>query len=107
MSIIELIDQQQTDGDQDGDGELIERLQLLLKALKYGLPNETAIAIHEIGFSDRVVALQLHEALGQETGDKDTIKLLLRANPDISRSWMSEFPSFYTDKMDEIICTQG
>jgi POLQ-like helicase len=106
-AIIELIDQQQTDGDQDGDGELIERLQLLLKALKYGLPNETAIAIHEIGFSDRVVALQLHEALGQETGDKDTIKLLLRANPDISRSWMSEFPSFYTDKMDEIICTQG
>jgi POLQ-like helicase len=104
-AIIELIDQQQTDGDLDGDDDdqLIERLQLLLKALKYGLPNETSIAIHEIGFSDRVVALQLYEALGQEIGDKDTIKLLLRAKPDISRSWVSEFPSFYADKMDGII----
>ncbi len=103
-AIIELIDQQQTD---DSDDDLIERLQLLLKTFRYGLPNQTSIALHEVGFSDRVVALQLYEALGQDTGDKDAIKLLLRANSDTSRNWVSEFPSLYTDKMDEIIRSSG
>ncbi len=98
-AIVELIDQQKTDDDAD----VIGRLQLLLKALKYGLPNQACISIHEIGFSDRVIALQLFKAIGQYAEDKDEIRVLLRANPEISRSWVAEFPSYYVDKMNEIV----
>ncbi len=42
--------------DQDGTGDLINRLQLFQKRLKYGLPTETTIALYELGFSDRVIA---------------------------------------------------
>lgn len=36
-------------------GELINRLQLSQKRLKYGLTSEVDIALYELGFSDRVI----------------------------------------------------
>lgn len=42
--------------DQKEAGELISKLQLFQKRLKYGLPTETAISLYELGFSDRVVS---------------------------------------------------
>lgn len=42
--------------DQKEAEELISKLQLFQKRLKYGLPTETAISLYELGFSDRVVS---------------------------------------------------
>jgi len=99
-AIIELVDQQTSDDD------VVERLEILLKAVRYGLPNQTCISIHEIGFSDRVVALQVFEALGLNIEDKDLVKATLRANPNTSVNLVSNFPSYFVDKMNEIIDLQ-
>lgn len=48
---------------QDGTGDLINRLQLFQKRLKYGLPTETTIALYELGLSDRVIAQDLAASL--------------------------------------------
>ncbi|RBW57449.1 DEAD/DEAH box helicase [Ruegeria sp. A3M17] len=97
-AIIELVDQQQLD-DMD-DQNLIERLQLFLKALKYGLPNQTCVSLHEIGFTDRVVVRHLFDALGQLLiEDKQTLKSIFRSNPEGWMSSVTVFPSYFVEKM--------
>lgn len=97
-AIIELIDQQQLD-DAD-DQSLIERLQLHLKKLKYGLPNQTCVSLYEIGFTDRVVTLHLFDALGQlPIEDKTTLKAVFRGNSDDWMSSVAVFPSYFVEKM--------
>ena len=49
--------------DQDGTEDLVNRLQLFQKRLKYGLPTETTIALYELGFSDRVITQDLAMSL--------------------------------------------
>src|SRR5690606_21183741 len=57
--------------------ELINRLQLSQKRLKYGLPTETTIALYELGFSDRVISQDLAVTLNLlATQKKDLVKAL-------------------------------
>ena len=47
----------------DGSHQLMERLNLLQKMLKYGLSTPGAIVLYELGFSDRTLAAELSSAL--------------------------------------------
>jgi POLQ-like helicase len=58
--------------EQDGVDDLIGRLQLFQKRLKYGLPTEASITLYELGFSDRVIAQELDEVL--KPRDRDNPK---------------------------------
>jgi superfamily II DNA/RNA helicase len=49
--------------DREGKDDLINRLWLFQKRLKYGLPTEATIALYELGFSDRVIAQELDIAI--------------------------------------------
>jgi len=60
---------------QDGIGELISRLQLFQKRLKYGLPTETTIVLYELGFSDR----------------------------DGAKAAMEKYPSYFQERMIELL----
>lgn len=89
--------------DQDGTGDLINRLQLFQKRLKYGLPTETTIALYELGFSDRVIAQDLAAALNLEATQRGDIVKALRKDRDGANAVMDKYPSYFRERMAEIL----
>jgi len=47
--------------DDDATSDMLRNLQ---KRLKYGLPSSLPVMLYELGFSDRVIAIELSEVLG-------------------------------------------
>lgn len=89
--------------DQDGTGDLINRLQLFQKRLKYGLPTETTIALHELGFSDRVVAQDLAASLNLAATQKKDLVKALKKDQAGARAVMEKYPSYFQERMNEIL----
>lgn len=89
--------------DQDGTGELIRRLQLFQKRLKYGLPTETAIALYELGFSDRVIAQDLAVSLNLVATQKKDLVKALKQDRNGARSVIEKYPSYFQERMNELL----
>ncbi len=89
--------------DQDGTGDLINRLQLFQKRLKYGLPTETTIALYELGFSDRVISQDLAASLNLAAIQKKDLVEALKQDRDGARAAMEKYPSYFQERMDEIL----
>jgi len=89
--------------DQDGTGDLINRLQLFQKRLKYGLPTETTIALYELGFSDRVIAQDLATSLNLDATQKKDLVKALKKNRDGARAVMEKYPSYFQERMNELL----
>jgi len=89
--------------DQDGTGDVINRLQLFQKRLKYGLPTETTIALYELGLSDRVVSQDLAASLNlSATRKKDLVKAL-KHNRDSATGIMDKYPAYFQERMNELL----
>ena len=89
--------------DQEGIGDLISRLQLFQKRLKYGLPTETTIALYELGFSDRVISQDLAASLNlSATQKKDLVKALKR-DRDGANAVMEKYPGYFQERMNELL----
>ncbi|MFV0422763.1 DEAD/DEAH box helicase [Oleidesulfovibrio sp.] len=89
--------------DQDGTGDLINRLQLFQKRLKYGLPTETTIALYELGFSDRVIAQDLAASLNLAATQKKDLVKALKKDQDGARAVMEKYPSYFQERMNELL----
>lgn len=89
--------------DQDGTGDLINRLQLFQKRLKYGLPTETTIALYELGFSDRVIAQDLAASLNLDATQKKDLVKALKKDRDGARAVMEKYPSYFQERMNELL----
>ncbi len=89
--------------DQDGTGDLINRLQLFQKRLKYGLPTETTIALYELGFSDRVIAQDLAASLNLAATQKKDLVKELKKDRDGARTVMEKYPSYFQERMNELL----
>lgn len=89
--------------DQDGTGDLINRLQLFQKRLKYGLPTETTIALYELGFSDRVIAQDLAASLNLAAPQKKDLVKALKKDRDEARAVMEKYPSYFQERMNELL----
>jgi len=89
--------------DQDGTGDLINRLQLFQKRLKYGLPTETTIALYELGFSDRVIAQDLATSLNLDATQKKDLVKALKKDRDGARAVMEKYPSYFRERMNELL----
>ena len=89
--------------DQDGTGDLISRLQLFQKRLKYGLPTETTIALYELGFRDRVVSQDLAESLNLSATQKRDLVKLLRQDRDGAVAVMEKYPRYFQERMNELL----
>jgi superfamily II DNA/RNA helicase len=87
--------------DQDGTGELINRLQLFQKRLKYGLPTATIIGLYEIGFSDRVIAQDLSSVIDISTGDKKELIKSLKQNIDKAQMIIKKYPQYYHEVLSK------
>jgi len=89
--------------DQDGTGDLINRLQLFQKRLKYGLPTETTIALYELGFSDRVIAQDLAASLNLAATQKKDLVKAMKKDQDGARAVMEKYPSYFQERMNELL----
>lgn len=83
--------------DHEGTDELICRLQLFQKQLKYGLSSETSIIIYEMGFSDRVVAQELAACI--DGLDRKAVKRSLRNKKAYVLEVLSKYPSYYSSEI--------
>jgi len=97
---IELVDREEAD-------ELITRIRSFQKRLKYGLPTEAAIALYELGFSDRAISLDLAISLALTTEQrKDAVKALKRNKAQVL-SIVEKYPSYFQERLKEIVSAKG
>ncbi|WP_140920021.1 DEAD/DEAH box helicase [Limnobaculum xujianqingii] len=89
--------------DQDGTGELINRLQLFQKRLKYGLPTETTIVLYELGFSDRVISQDFAASLNLAATQKKYLVKALKQDRDGANAVMEKYPSYFQNRMNELL----
>lgn len=89
--------------DQDDAGDLINRLQLFQKRLKYGLPTETTIALYELGLSDRVISQDLAASLNLAATQKKDIVKALKQNRDGANAVIEKYPSYFQERMNELL----
>ncbi len=89
--------------DQDGTGDLINRLQLFQKRLKYGLPTETTIALYELGFSDRVIAQDIAASLNLAATQKKDLVKALKKDRDGAMAVMEKYPAYFQERMNELL----
>ena len=88
--------------DQDGTGDLISRLQLFQKRLKYGLPTETTIALYELGFSDRVIAQDLAASLNLATSQKKDLVKALKKEQVGANAVIEKYPRYFQTRLSEL-----
>ncbi len=89
--------------DQDGTGDLINRMQLFQKRLKYGLPTETTIALYELGFSDRVIVQDLTTSLNLDVTQKRDLVKELKKDRDGARAVIEKYPVYFQNRMNELL----
>jgi len=87
----------------DLNGSLVNDLQVLQKRLKYGLSSSSAIALYELGFADRVVAMTLDSTLDAAPESGDALMLELKRDESVVRRVLSKYPSYFTRVLDDLL----
>lgn len=86
------------------NNESIQELtNFLCQKLRYGFSDKTEILIHELGFSDRVIAKKISRQLGQtKYPSKNKMKEMIRKNRDELRSELQDYPAYFLDRLEKI-----
>jgi len=88
----------------DNIEQLIGRLKILQKQLKYGLPTPKAITLYETGLSDRVVAMELCSILDENTKPyRQALISNLRKKEEAVREILSKYPLYFTERLDALL----
>jgi Superfamily II helicase len=82
---------------QENISGLVEKLQILQKRLKYGLSSPMAIALYEMGFSDRVVSMALAPVFEDLMPDRDIILRSLRSKQEQIFEILDHYPSYFSE----------
>lgn len=86
-----------------GSEKLITSLSELQKRLKYGLPSMKSIVIHELGFADRMVSIDLSEILGDVPLDRKSIIRVIKRNEQKVREVVDKYPSFFMERLNNLL----
>jgi len=89
--------------DKDGTGDLIKRLHLFQKRLKYGLPTETAIALYELGLSDRVISQDLMASMHLTATRKRDLLRILKRSRDVAKTVAGKYPSYFQSQLNKLL----
>ena len=87
----------------EGADDLIKYMQVFQKRLKYGLPTETAIVLHELGFSDRIIAQDLATSLNLTATQKKGLVKALKQDRDGANAVMEKYPIYFQERMNGIL----
>lgn len=75
----------------------------LSKRMRYGLPSRKSITIYEAGFSDRIIALGIANALkGFTIKNKSQFREIAKTNKDKLMEFLDEYPRIFIDRMSEL-----
>lgn len=81
-----------------------EIFDLFQKRIKYGLPNQAAIAYFELGFSERVMAQRIADIVDvDDVASKHDAKKMIRQDRENVRLGLAEFPSFFKDVFERVV----
>jgi len=83
--------------------ELIENLNTLQKMIKYGLHDQLAIAFYEIGFADRVIAIDLATNFDHFPTIKSDLIEQIKYEKDNIFHLLEKYPSYYEKVMNILI----
>ena len=100
-SICEMVDLSNV----EGSDELIEKLHIFQKRMKYGLPSEEAIISYELGFADRVIAQRLADKLGIEGGNKGNFIKKIKKHQGDALEIINMYPSYFQQRLNELLST--
>ncbi len=98
-SICEMIDLIEVQDSND----LIHRLHIFQKRIKYGLPTEAAIAVYELGFADRVITQKLAENLGLAGAVKTKTAKEIKKRQGDAIEILSEYPAYFQMRLNDLI----
>lgn len=82
--------------------ELIERVKILQKSVKYGLSSLTSINVYELGFADRVIAKEFSILMKTEKS-KSKIREYLKENENAFRTILLKYPILYSQIFESIL----
>lgn len=85
-----------------GTDNLVRNLRAIQKRLKYGLPAPLPIAIYEMGFADRILAMELSSILPVSSFLKEDILAAFNTNIEQVRVLLEKYPSYFTIVLDEL-----
>jgi len=86
--------------------DLIDKLSHLQKRIKYGLPSEGSIILYELGFSDRVVALDLEQTYQELANNiissRSGVIRNFKLNKDEYKNVLDKYPSYFKMILNEV-----
>ncbi|RZK17528.1 MAG: hypothetical protein EOO43_13415 [Flavobacterium sp.] len=86
----------------DIEDDFFKLMDLLQKQLKYGLPNALTISLYEIGFSDRVIAIELANAFPLFPVYKPELIREIKRNREQVGKILDRFPSYFTSVLNSL-----
>ncbi len=84
----------------ESDG-VVEKLSVIQKKLKYGLPSQSSINIFEMGFSDRVISQNMATVLGQRCTSRWEVREQLSSKKQKIIQMFDDYPKYYSDRLAE------
>ena len=87
----------------EDSAETVFRLLELQKRLKYGLPDSMNIALFELGFTDRVVSMDLSSILRNVPIDRRSIISAIKLNEQRVRNVLNKYPSYFIYRLNSLI----
>ena len=82
---------------------LINNLQTLQKMMKYGLPAPLDITLHELGFSDRVIAMELSSTINGSLTYRTSVVRRIKKNVETVRELLNKYPSYYMNVLNDVV----
>jgi POLQ-like helicase len=80
----------------------LEQLKFFQKRIQYGLPNICSVTIYELGLSDRVIAIELSQAIGNELNRAQVIQEF-KDKRELLTVILKKYPSFFLHLFEQII----
>jgi len=78
------------------------RLSELQKRLRYGLPHPMSIVLFELGFSDRVVCMDLSSILKNTQPDRRSVIRSAKRNDRRVRELLEKYPSYFMERLGDL-----
>ena len=79
----------------DNSDIVVNSLQEFQKRLKYGLPSQIAVVLYELGFADRVVAIELSSIFQEVESNKDIVLQALKARREEVFIVLDKYPAYF------------
>jgi POLQ-like helicase len=81
---------------------VVEMLKLYQKRLKYGLPSQTSIIFYELGFADRVVAIELSAVFQDVPENKELLLVALKARQEETFAVLNKYPAYFSQSYENV-----